>query len=339
MRFFIIIFFIFIHFPLFADALSGQRSGLSIKGGLWGIGGSFKSQYEELNFTDDALAGFGFGQLNLNWEEQKKYYLLNPLSIEYYLPIGMGSALFGFEARGLPILNSLTGFKPAYTYNSISPGTLGIHNSEVVFRNYDFNLGYQIPTMGGQLLVTPKLVIRDFTQEMTSSATYIGSGFVGVENRSYKAPGYASFLGLNLQFNLFEEGAIFLDLAVNSPIQFPLPQIGLLFDNDLSYSKQYFSTGGSALVLNGKGTQVITGSRTLLGYQHTFGNIFIQIGYHYEQLKSRYESHFELPLSISSSGNGSFSFNELLSNKLIAYDNNNTTEIKSLYLTVGMNFE
>ena len=125
---------------------------------------------------------------------------------------------------------------------------------------------------------------------------------------------------------------IFLDLTFDSFIQLPLPKIGLLFDDQLEYSKSYFTNGGGNLVINGKGTQEVTGNRFLFGYQHKFGSLALRIGYHSETINSRYDSNFEIPLWFNTNGNAGISVNEILSNMLITYDQQNKTEIKSLYL-------
>ncbi|MCB1176755.1 MAG: hypothetical protein KDK36_04155 [Leptospiraceae bacterium] len=316
----------------------GTQSGFVLKGGLWGIGGSFKTQFEQIAFTDDLLSGFGFGQLDLDWTEKKKYYLLNPIGLDWFKPIGPGSLQLSFDMRGLPVGKSAFGFNPKYEYNSIAGfgnnnnGVVGIHDGELEFRYYDFVVGYQFGLLGNKLFITPKFLLRDFTNKYKESALYLGNNTVGIGNRDYNAPGYGSFLGVNLQFHFNQVSSIFLDLTFDSFIQLPLPKIGLLFDDQLEYSKSYFTNGGGNLVINGKGTQEVTGNRFLFGYQHKFGSLALRIGYHSETINSRYDSNFEIPLWFNTNGNAGISVNEILSNMLITYDQQNKTEIKSLYL-------
>jgi hypothetical protein len=319
----------------------GTQSGFVLKGGLWGLGGTFKSQFQQIAFMDDLLSGFGFGQIDLDWVEKKKFYLLNPIGLDYYKPIGPGSLLLSFDMRGLPIAESVFGFNPKYEFNSLTNfgnnlnnnnGVLGIHNGNLKFRNYDFVVGYQFGLLGNQLLITPKFLIRDFTNHYKEDAIFIGNNFVGFGTRKYQAPGYASFMGANFQYHFNQVSSVFFDFTFDSFIQLPLPKIGAMFDDQLKYSKTYVSTGGGSVVINGRGTQVITGNRVLFGYQHKFGAMALQVGYHSETINSRYENHLELPFSFDGNGNVGFSFNELLSNKLITYNSDNKTELKSLYL-------
>lgn len=315
--------------PMYAE---GTQKGFVLKGGLWGLGGSFKSQYEDISFTDDLLSGFGFGRLNFDWEEKKKYYLLNPIGFDYYMGVGPGSLLLGFEARGLPFGKEAFGFAPKYEYLSVSGGGIGLHDAEVTFRNYDFTIGYQFAV--SKFLITPKFLIRDFTNEYKDSAIFLGENSFGIGNKKYSSPGYASFLGANFFFDINGTSGIFLDMIFTSPIQLPLPQIGALFNDKMEYTKLFLSEGGIGYTFQGKGRQIITGNRFMLGYQHKFGALALQIGYHSETLNSRYESHREIPIGIGRGGGLGIGVDEIIVNRFVTYDQNSKTEFRSLYLAL-----
>jgi len=325
------IFFVYIFtFSLHAQA---TQKGLVLKGGLWGLGGSFKSQYESISFTDDLLSGFGFGRLDLDWNEKKKYYILNPIGLDYYLGAGPGSLLFSFEARGLPLGENAFGFTPTYDYISIDTNPiLGLHEAKVTYRNYDFTIGYQFAV--SKFLITPKFLIRDFTNKYKDEAIFISRDFFGIGNKTYSSPGYASFIGGNFFFDINGTSGIFLDLIFTSPIQLPLPQIGALFNDQMEYKHLFLTNGAIGYTFQGKGTQVISGNRTLLGYQHKFGNLALQIGYHSETLNSRYEGHREIPIFIVRNNFVGIDVDEIIINRFVTYDQNNKTEIKSLYLAL-----
>ncbi|MCX7997518.1 MAG: hypothetical protein N3A69_01015 [Leptospiraceae bacterium] len=335
-RIFLTILLLMLTSPLFAQAKGSK--GLVLKGGLWGLGNSFKSQYESIRFTDSLLAGFGFGELNLDWEKKSNdIYLLNPIGFDFYLPAGPGALQLGFEARGLPFAPGAFGFNPKYEYISLNPpGIIGLHNADVKFRNYDYTIGYQIPV--AQFLITPKFVIRDFANEFKDDSFYFGNNFFGIGKMNYKSPGYASFIGVNLLFDINGTSGIFLDMIFTSPLQIPLPQIGELFATNMKYTQLFLTNGVVGYTFRGRGTQVITGQRFLLGYQHKFGNLALQIGYHSETLNSRYDGNFELPITIVQGADRLFiDVNEIISNRFITYDQQNKTELKSLYLTLLYN--
>jgi hypothetical protein len=307
---------------------TGTQQGIILKGGFWGLGGTYKSQFESLSFRDDLLGGFGLGQVDLAWSEQKKNYFLNPIGIDYYRPMGSGSLLLAFDARGLPFARNSVGFSPQYDFNSIDVGgNIGIHKVDKTYRNYDFTVGYQIGVLNNQLLITPKLIFRDFTNDVKFDSIYLGNT-LGVEKRDYKAPGSATYLGANFLYNINDVSAVFFDYSFSTGIL--MPKLGPLFDDRLTYSKQYFSSNSIGLVLNGEGVQKISGNRLMLGYQHKFGNLGVQIGYHTEQINSKYESNFELPISISRNGFG-IGVNEILSNRFFAYPSTHKTEIRTIY--------
>lgn len=322
---------------LFAQS-SGASKGLVLKGGLWGLGNSFKTQYEPIRFTDSLLAGFGFGELNDTWSKKSNdIYLLNPIGFDFYLPLGPGSLQLGIEARGLPFATGLFGFNPKYEYISFSPwGFIGLHNADVKFRNYDYTIGYQFAV--SQLLITPKFLIRDFANEYKDSSFYFGNNFFGIGRMNYKSPGYASFMGVNLLFNINAASGIFLDMIFTSPIQLPMPQIGDMFASEMKYTHLFLTNGAVRYTFRGRGTQVITGQRFLLGYQHKFGSLALQIGYHSETLNSRYDGHFELPITIVQGRNWfGIDVDEIIINRFVTYDQQNKTELKSLYLTLLYN--
>ena len=165
-----------------SDASSGGKtqSGLTIKGGIWGLGGKVKSELEDKYFTDDLLSGFGFGQFNTSWNTTNKLYPLNPIGLDYYMNgIGPGSLLLGAEMRGIPGLD-FTGYTPKYDFVSVNAGGVGIHNAEMKLKNLDLNVGYQMAF--GKFLVTPKFQFRNFATDFKESGTYISSGGFGIRN-------------------------------------------------------------------------------------------------------------------------------------------------------------
>lgn len=310
---------------------TGATNGIILKAGVFGLGANFKSGFEKIVSTDNLLSGFGFGEITTSWTEQKKLYFLNPIGIEYYKPMGPGSLFLAFDLRGMPFAPNLTGFNPKYDYITVDRGLgLGFHNSEVKFRNYDYSVGYQFAVLNNQILLTPKFLLRDFANEMKETSFYFYPTTFGIGNRDYKAPMFGSFLGLNTIYNFNDVSSVFLDLTFTSPIQLPMPKLGQLFDNNLSYTRQVFTPGGAYLVLDGRGTAVLTGNRTLIGYQHKFGNLGLQFGYHSETLVTKYENQFELPIGLSG-GRAGFSFDEFLINKFYTYNQDTKTEIKGLY--------
>ena len=320
-------------------AQTSASKGLVLKGGLWGIGNSFKTQYESIRFTDSLLAGFGFGEINDTWNKKSSdIYLFNPIGFDFYLPAGPGSLQLGIEARGLSAAPGFFGFNPKYDYISFSRGWIGIHNADVKFRNYDYTIGYQFAV--SQFLITPKFLIRDFANELKEDSLYFGNffgnNFFGIGKINYKSPGYASFIGVNLLFDINGTSGIFLDMIFTSPFQLPMPQIGDMFASDMKYTHLFLTSGVIGYTFRGRGTQVITGQRFLLGYQHKFGKLALHIGYHSETLNSRYDGNFELPLTIA---NNSFSIDidEIIVNRFVTYDQQNKTELKSLYLTLLYN--
>ncbi len=310
---------------------SGATQGIILKAGVFGLGASFNSGFEKTVSTDNLLSGFGFGEITTNWNEQKKLYFLNPIGIEYYKPMGPGSLFLGFDLRGIPFAPNLTGFNPKYDYITVDRGLgLGFHSTEVKFRNYDYSVGYQIALLNNKFLLTPKFLLRDFANEMKESSFYFYPNSAGIGNRESKAPMFGSFIGLNTIYNFNDISSVFLDLTFTSPIQLPMPKLGQLFDNNLTYTRQVLSPGAAYIVLDGRGTAVLTGNRTLFGYQHKFGNLGIQFGYHQETLVTKYENQFELPIGLSGNGAG-FAIDEFVINKFFTYNQDSKTEIKGLY--------
>lgn len=311
----------------------GTTKGIILKAGVFGLGSNFNSNFEKIISTDNLFSGFGFGEVTTSFTEQRKLYFLNPIGIEYYKELGPGSLFLAFDMRGIPFAPSLSGFNPKYDYLTVDRGLgLGFHNPEVKFRNFDYSVGYQISLLNNQVLLTPKFLLRDFANELKENSFYFYPNSVGIGTRNYKAPMFGSFLGLNTIYNFNDISSLFLDLTITSPLQIPMPKLGPLFDNNLSYSRQVFSPGSAYLVLDGRGTAVVSGNRTLFGYQHKFGNLGIQIGLHQETILTRYENQFELPIGISN-GRAGFAFDEFVLNKFYTYNQDSKTEIRGLYFT------
>lgn len=350
--------YLFLSIIFFTTTINAQTStldkGIQLKLGLWGIGGSHKSHYQNWYLLDDLINS---NQINLDWNYSKNMYIANPIGLEYYHPMGQGALMLGFEARGLPFLKQGIGFYPKYDYMSIhfSNGCgndkgnaygcksfasgVGLHDGNVQFRSYDYTVGYQIGV--DKLLITPKFMIRDFANEIKQDSMYFGDGWLGFGNRSFKAPGYGSFLGVNLKYVFNEISSVFFEFVMDSPLQIPLPKIGQLFDNQVTYSKMnavmYNGGGGLSLTMNGKGTHKISSNRFQLGYQHKFNTNFgVQIGYYSETITSKLDGNMEIPISLSNS-DVSFHLWEMFFNKIVTYKSDSKTDIQSLFLVLTYN--
>ncbi|HMZ57582.1 MAG TPA: hypothetical protein PL048_02330, partial [Leptospiraceae bacterium] len=92
----ILVSFLIIFLPMILsaqDAGGGSSNGLVLKGGLFGLGGSFKSELEDKLFITDIIGTNTGGRLNTSWDSTNKLYLLNPLGFDYYKSMGSGSLL------------------------------------------------------------------------------------------------------------------------------------------------------------------------------------------------------------------------------------------------------
>ncbi|MBK8399323.1 MAG: hypothetical protein IPL26_29285 [Leptospiraceae bacterium] len=303
-----------------------SQSGLVIKGGLWGLGGKATTELENRYFTDDLLSGFGFGQYNTAWSSPNRFYLLNPIGIDYYKTgIGPGSLLFGAEMRGFPGLG-FTGYTPQYDFISVSRGTVGIHTADLKLKNLDLNLGYQMAF--GNFLVTPKFQLRNFSTDLKESATYLSGGSFGIRESYYRNNTWAGFIGVNLLFNINEASSVYFEFAMDSPI------LGQIYSTG-DFNKTSFTVGnttsGSTTLLK-KSYQEIRGTVIDLGYQHSFGALGLRIGYRSEELKTIYPAYTDVPVTFNSNGNLGIGVDETILNSIF-YGNTATTTLQSLYIT------
>jgi hypothetical protein len=305
----------------------GTQSGLTVKGGIWGLGGKTKSELEDKYFTDDLLSGFGFGQFNTGWNTPSKLYPLNPIGIDYYMSgIGSGSLLLGAEMRGIPGAG-FTGYTPKYDFISVNGGGIGIHSAEMKLKNLDLNVGYQLAF--GNFLVTPKFQFRNFATDFKESGTYLSNGSFGIRNTTNNQNTWSGFLGVNLLYKLNEASAVYFEYAIDSPI---LGQISSSGD----FNKTYFAAGGNVVVgsttLIKRSNQEIRGSVLDLGYQHSFGALGLRVGYRSEELRTTYSTYTDVPLVFSSNGNVGFNIGETILNSVF-YKGSTSTLLQSLYVT------
>lgn len=325
------------------------KNSFKIKGGIWGLSGSFSPEQESKRFKDS----IDDDVVNSSWKEAKRLYLLNPLGFEY----SMDSLVFGLDFYGFLTLQNIMGFKPTYDFNSIYQNSIsvvdvnnrpvilpyniiGFHINELTYRNMDLSIGYKFNIQ--KISITPKYFLRNFYHKYEEGASYIGNisseGLVGVSYYNQRVSTWTGFVGADLLFDINQQSAIFLDFAVASPI------LGQWYSSG-KYSELYFT--GSRLLGNmgmnsGKLSQEITGSRAQLGYQHTFGGGFsLRIGYHSETIESSYKKYDGLPiianyiLNVSQAGISTF---EIVSDRYFAYGAKDKTEIKSLYITLQYAF-
>ncbi|MCB1157473.1 MAG: hypothetical protein KDK45_08225 [Leptospiraceae bacterium] len=308
---------------VFAQAKPG--SGLVLKGGLWGLAGNFKHELEDKFFVDDIVSS----QLNLEWDAGQKFYLLNPIGLDYYMGgIGSGSLLLGLEFRGFPGID-LTGFVPNYDYISLGlgGGAVGIHTADLKYKNIDFNVGYQLGF--NQFLITPKLQIRNFRTQLEESGIYLGNGWGGYREHSFNSSAWTTFLGVNLQFFINEASSVYLELAFDSPI------LGQL-TSSVEYDSLYLNSTSLGLNISFNGKQEVKGNVFDFGYQHNFGNLGLRIGYRNETLNVSYPTFTNIEL-FAFNGGATVSPWEIITDKIF-YGKSDSTEIQSLYLTLMYQF-
>ncbi len=329
----ILILIVLFGLPVFAeDAESspsgGQtQSGLTVKGGIWGLGGKTKAELEDKYFVDDLFSGFGFGQYNTSWSNTNKLYPLNPIGLDYYMSgIGPGSLLLGAEMRGIPGLD-FSGYTPKYDFISLNSGGIGIHNAEMKLKNLDLNVGYQLAF--GNFLVTPKFQFRNFATDFKESGTYISNGAFGFRNSTNNQNTWSGFIGVNLLYKINEASAVYFEYAMDSPI---LGQISSSGD----FNKTSFASNGNFVVgsttLIKKTNQEIRGSVVDLGYQHSFGALGLRVGYRGEELRTTYTTYTDVPLVFSSNGNVGFNIQETILNSIF-YKGSTSTILQSVYIT------
>ncbi|MBP9888137.1 MAG: hypothetical protein KBF93_17690 [Leptospiraceae bacterium] len=312
------------------NSSSGTQSGLTLKGGLWGLlAAKEKIELEDKYFTDDLLSGFNFGQLNTAWNRSNNIYLLNPIGLDYYISgIGPGSLLLGAEMRGIPGL-AFTGYNPKYDFVSINGGGIGLHNADLAFKNLDLNVGYQLAF--GQLLVTPKFQFRNFATDLRESGLYLGNNAVGFRETSHNHNTWAGFIGVNLLYKINEASSVYFEFAMDSPI---LGQIRSSGDfNKLSvFAGNNFVGGSTTLIKNA--TQEVRGSVIDLGYQHSFGALGLRVGYRGEELRTSYSRYTDVPISFSSVNNNvNIDIEETVLNSIF-YKNSTSTILQNIYLAV-----
>ena len=325
----ILVSFLIIFLPMILsaqDAGGGSSNGLVLKGGLFGLGGSFKSELEDKLFITDIIGTNTGGRLNTSWDSTNKLYLLNPLGFDYYKSMGSGSLLLGLEMRGLPF-NNLLGFQNNYDYYSIGAfsnnnglGGLGIMSMTHKFSNQDFRVGYQLTF--GQFSVTPMFLLRRF------QSSYEGNGLFtnpGVEKYKLNSTTYSGFLGADLLYKFNAQSSVFFNIAFQSPI---------LGDIMADGNRSYYFVGPNYGVFslgNGSAQAQIGGNRYQIGYQHNFNEkLFLQVGYHTETLSVKYKGYSDLRIS-NTTNNDAWGF--IIRN--VIYGNSTNTEIKSLYLTIN----
>jgi hypothetical protein len=322
-----------IHSPLLAQAKGGgsSKDGFKIKGGLWGIGGSFKSELQDKHFLDNALRD---GIIDLDWNEKKNFYLLNPLGLEYSMKAGSGSLVFGLDFYGFFFLQNIMGFNPKYDFNSISNGSFGMTDNDLKYRNMDLSIGYRLTYQ--QFSFTPKYFLRNFNHKYKEDSMYFGLGgrSIGIGNYSQDASTWTGFLGLDFLFDITKESAIFFDFAIGSPI------LGQWYSSGM-FNETFFGVAGNsgfASIHSGKLAQEITGSRIQLGYQHSFGNnLSLRVGYHTEKVDTKYSKYGGIPIVIG--GNGAdIDVLELILDKAFVYSGVDSTELKSLYISLQYAF-
>lgn len=306
---------------------SGQtQSGLTIKGGIWGLGGKVKSELEDKYFIDDLISNFGFGQFNTGWSTPSKLYPLNPIGVDYYMSgIGSGSLLLGAEMRGIPGLD-FTGYTPKYDFVSVNAGGVGIHNAEMKLKNLDLNVGYQLGF--GNFLVTPKFQLRNFTTDFKESGTYIGSGSIGMRNSYNNQNTWTGWVGVNLLYKINEASAVFFEFAMDSPFFSQLYNSG-----DFNRTGFNAGSGGASgyTTIYKKSTQEIRGTVIDLGYQHSFGALGLRFGYRSEELRTTYSTYTDVPVAFSSGGVSPLVGETILNT--FFYKGSTSTTLQSLYLT------
>lgn len=324
----ILISFLIIFLPMILsaqNAAGGSTNGLVLKGGIFGIGGSFKSSLEDKLFITDIIGG----RLNTSWNSSNKLYLLNPLGFDYYKSMGSGSLLLGLEMRGLPF-NNLLGFQNNYDYYSIGAfsnnnnnGALGIMQMTHKFSNQDFRIGYQLAF--GQFSVTPMFLLRRF------ASSYEGNGLFtnpGVEKYKLNSTTYSGFLGADLLYKFNANSSVFFNIAFQSPI---------LGDIMADGNRSYYFVGPNYGVFslgNGSAQAQIGGNRYQIGYQHNFSEqLFLQVGYHTETLSVKYKGYSDLRVIGTNAGVGVDAWGFIIRN--VIYGNSTNTEIKSIYLTIN----
>lgn len=299
-------------------------TGLRLKGGLWGLGASFKSDFEQKYFIKD-IAESGF--LNTDWSETNKYYLVNPLGIEYGMGgLGPGTLILGLDFRGTPALD-FTGFKPQYDSVGLSlyANAISINTTNLKFKNMDATAGYALKF--GQFTVTPKYVFRHFTQTLQDTGLILGNGFAGFSDRGWTTSNLSGFLGVNLQFAFNETSSVFFDYIMSSPI------LGE-WTSSANFNNLAVTSAATASIFDGNAKQVITGNRMILGYSHAIGSgLSFQIGYHMETLNTKYTGLSGIPIVLSRAG-GDLDIRTLIIDRFAAFRSNNSTDIKSLYLSV-----
>lgn len=309
--------------PIYSQSAAKPRDGFLLKGGLWGLGGSFHTELEDKYFIDDLVFG---SHLNLGWNEGSQFYLLNPIGIEYYMGgVGPGSLLFGLDFRGFPSID-LTGFNEKYDYISISSGALGIHNADLDFKNIDFVFGYQMAF--NQFLITPKFSLRNFRSDFSQSGVYLGENYGLYRQSEIKSSTWVSYLGATFEFVINQMSTVYMELGFTSPI---LGQFGDFIPlNSLSYNDLFLYNGGGGVSIITDGKQEITGTLFDLGYQHSFGGgLGLRAGYRTELLKTSYPgyTHVMYPIGVS----------EIITD-MAFYQSDDTTEFKSLYVMVTYQF-
>lgn len=323
---------------IFAQAKSG---GFSIKGGLWGIAGSFKSDLQDKHFVDNVLGGhgddWGFGMIDLDWNEQKKYYLLNPIGVQYETgKMGPGSLVFALDSYGFYFLQGVMGFNPKYDFLSVSRGTIGTTDVNYKFRSTDFSIGYKLNF--DKVFLTPKFLIRNFAQDYKENGLYFGSGYVGMVDGKLSSSAWTSFIGLDFLFAINQASAIFFDFAMGSPILGQITSSG-------KHSQTAFGGGdgyGIVGLHSGKVVHEVKGTRLQFGYQHTFGSsLALRVGYHLENLDSNYSNYGGIPLWAGGNRNGNggagIDIWELVTDKFV-YKGTDKIEIKTLYLSLQYGF-
>ena len=329
----LVLVFVFMHSPLLAQAKGGSsaKNGFKIKGGLWGIAGSFKSELQDKHFLDNALMG---GVIDLDWNEKKNFYLLNPLGLEYSMAAGPGSLVFGLDFYGFFFLQNVMGFNPKYDFVSISNGSFGTTNNDLKYRNMDLSVGYRITYQ--QFSFTPKYFLRNFNHKYKEDSMYFGLGgrSIGIGSYSQDASTWSGFLGLDFLFEITPQSAVFFDFAIGSPI------LGQWYSSG-THSETVFGVAGNsgfASIHSGELAQEISGSRIQLGYQHSFGTgLSLRVGYHTEKIDTKYSKYGGIPIVVGENYAG-IDVLELILDKAFVYSGSDSTELKSLYLSLQYAF-
>ncbi|MDX1957302.1 MAG: hypothetical protein SFU98_01950 [Leptospiraceae bacterium] len=305
-------------FPLFSDPI--PKSGFQVKGGIWGLGGSFKSEMES-KFQYDKITD---GILETGWNTSNKIYALHPIGLDWYKPMGPGSLMLGADFNGFPGVG-LTGHKPDNSYNSFFATGIGINNTKLTFTNQDFKVGYLF--VFDKLFITPQFLIRRFASDMTYSGYYFGTS-TGADGGSIQSTNYSGFLGVNSFYKWTDSGSFFLNLSVASPI------LGTILTEGKHNSYQALS--GIVNFDSGKMNPEYTGQKIQLGYQHNWGDLGLQVGYSSETLNVKYKNVTGTPVFAGSNVAGINVF-ELLTDRFI-YSSAHQTEIKSIFIALNYKF-